>query len=74
MNPQSMLQLMGMINTFRTSHPKFASFIGMFIRDGIPEGSIIEITVTKPGEEPVTTNMKVTASDEELLRSLKGLS
>ncbi|MCR5487395.1 MAG: hypothetical protein K6F35_07665 [Lachnospiraceae bacterium] len=74
MNPQSMLQLMGMINTFRTSHPKFASFIGMFIRDGIPEGSIIEITVTKPGEDPVTTNMKVTASDEELLQSLKGLS
>ena len=47
MNPQSMMQFMGALNTFRTNHPKFAGFIGMVMKSGIPEGSVIEITVTK---------------------------
>ena len=74
MNPQSMMQFMGALNTFRANHPKFAGFIGMFIKSGIPEGSVIEITVTKPGEEPVTTNMKVQQSDIELMQALKSIN
>ena len=31
------------------------------------------ITVTKPGEEPITTNFKVLQSDLELMESLKDL-
>ena len=74
MNPQLMIQLMSALNTFRANHPKFAGFIGMFIKSGISEGSVIEITVTKPGEEPVTTNMKVQQSDIELIQALKNLN
>ena len=74
MNPQSMMQFLGALNTFRTNHPKFAGFIGMFIKSGILEGSVIEITVTKPGEEPVTTNMKVQQSDIELMQALKSIN
>lgn len=74
MNPQSMMQFMGALNTFRTNHPKFAGFIGVFIKSGIPEGSVIEITVTKPGEEPVTTNMKVQQSDIEFMQALKSIN
>lgn len=40
---------------------------------GITEGTIIEVTVTKPGEAPVTANMKVQASDIELVNELKNL-
>jgi len=40
---------------------------------GIPADSVIEITVTKPGQEPVTSNIKVQQSDLELLESLKDL-
>ena len=32
------------------------------------------ITVTKPGEEPITTNMKVLRSDLDLLDELKNLA
>ena len=32
------------------------------------------ITVTKPGEEPITTNMKVLQSDLDLLDELKNLA
>lgn len=44
------------------------------ISTGITEGTIIEITVTKPGEEPITTNMKVQQSDLELLQELQDIA
>ena len=34
----------------------------------------IEITVTKPGQEPITSNMKVTQEDLEMMESLKELA
>ena len=71
MNPQTVMRLMGALGTFRSNHPKFANFAGMMLKRGIDEGTVIEITVTRPGEEPVTSNMKVTESDLELFRSLK---
>ena len=74
MNIQNTMQFMSALNTFRTNHPKFAEFIGKYIKSGIPEGSIIEITVTRPGEEPVTTNMKVKQSDLELIQALKSFN
>ena len=37
------------------------------------EGTVLEITVTRPGEEPVTANIKVQQSDLELLEELKEL-
>ena len=51
MNPQNMMQMLGALNTFRSNHPKFASFMSIFLKGGIPEGTVIEVTVTKPGEE-----------------------
>ena len=45
----------------------------MIVKGGIPEGSIIEITVTRPGEEPITSNMKVQQSDIEMLNTLKSI-
>ena len=71
MNPAAMMKVMGAINTFKANHPKFVSFLSYVFSGGFPEGSVIEITVTKPGEEPVTSNMKVTQSDLDLFNSLK---
>lgn len=73
MNPQNMMQMLSAFNTFKNNHPKVVSFVSHFINGGIPEGTIIEMTVTRPGEESVTTNMKVTASDISLFESLKGM-
>lgn len=73
MNPQAMMQFLAAINTFKSNHPKFASFIELVIKGGMPEGSVIEITVTRPGEDPVTANMKVLPSDLELIQSLKDM-
>lgn len=73
MNPQSMMQLMTAINNFKSNHPKFAAFVGMVVKGGIPEGSIIEITVTRPGEDPITANMKVQQSDIDMLNTIKNI-
>lgn len=73
MNPQTIMRLMSALATFRSNHPKFTGFVEMFLKRGIDEGDVIEVTITKPGEEPVTSNLKVTKSDIELFNSLKDL-
>jgi len=38
------------------------------------EGTVIEITLTRPGEEPMTTNMKIQQSDLDLMRELQDMA
>ena len=39
--------------------------------NSIPVGSVIELTITKPGQDPVTTNFKVLEDDVEMVETLK---
>lgn len=74
MNPGSIFKLMSAKNKFQNTHPKFVAFLSACFGGGIPEGTIIEVTVTKPGQAPITSNIKVQQSDLELLSELKELS
>lgn len=74
MNPASIMKLMNAKNKFTENHPKFTAFLNAVFSGGITEGTIIEITVTKPGEEAVATNMKITQSDLDLFSELKDLA
>lgn len=74
MNPASIMKIMNAKNKFTENHPKFAAFLNTVFSRGITEGTIIEITVTRPGEEALTTNMKVKQSDLDLLNELKDLA
>ena len=69
-----MMKLMGAKNKFTSTHPKFAAFFQAMIQQGIDEGTVIEVTITKPGCAPITGNMKVQQSDLELIEDLKGLA
>lgn len=71
MDAGKMFKAMGAINTFKSNHPKFVSFIADHFRSGIPVDTVIEVTVTKPGYESVTANLKVKQSDLDLFESLK---
>lgn len=73
-NPASIMKLMKAKNKFSDNHPRFVAFLSMIFSRGITEGTIIEITVTRPGEQPVTSNMKVQQSDLELMEELKTLA
>lgn len=74
MNPASMLKIMKAKKKFSENHPKFFSFLKNVMRDGMPVDTIMEITVTKPGMPPVTTNIKVKESDLELFEELKEIA
>ena len=71
MNPAAIMKLMSVKNKFTSNHPKFSVFLNAVFSRGIEEGTIIEITVQRPGEQPLTSNIKVQQSDIELLESLK---
>ena len=68
------MKIMNAKNKFTENHPKFAAFLNAVFANGVEAGTVIEMTVTKPGEAPVTTNIKVQQSDLELLAQLKELA
>ena len=72
-NPASIMKIMSAKNKFTDNHPKFMSFLNAVFSPGIEEGTIVEITVTKPGQNPVTSNIKVQQSDLELLEEVREL-
>lgn len=74
MNPTTMFKLMGAKKTFERNHPKFAAFAKSMFERGVEAGTVLEITVTRPGEAPVRANIRVQESDLELLKSLRELS
>lgn len=73
MNPQALFKIKGALETFRSNHPKFAMFLADMVGREIGPDTIIEVTVTRPGEAPVTSNLKVQQSDIELFETLKDL-
>lgn len=74
MNAATIMKLMGARNQFNRNHPKFAAFCKSVFAKQPEEGTVIEITVTRPGEEPITTNIKVQQSDLELLAELREIT
>ena len=74
LNPMSMMKMMQAKNKFTENHPKFVQFLSAAFSGGIEEGTIIEISVEKPGQNRITSNIKVKQSDLELLAELKNLA
>lgn len=73
MNPMNLLKMKQSFTQFTNQHPKFAMFIRNEFQGGIQEGTIIEISVQRPGQEKIVTNMKVQPSDLELFEDLKNM-
>lgn len=71
MNPAMLMKMMQAKNQFTANHPKFSAFLGMVFRSGVTEGTVIEISFQRPGEEKITSNIKVQQSDLELLQMIK---
>ena len=73
MNPASIMKIMSAKAQFERNHPKFSAFLKVVFSRPVEEGPVIEFTVTRPGEEPMTANIRVQQSDLDLLESLKEL-
>lgn len=74
MNPASIMKIMNAKKRFTDSHPRFVAFLNAVFSGGIQEGTVIELKVTKPGGETMTTNMKVQQSDLDLFQELKEIA
>jgi len=73
MNPAILMKLMSAKNTFTKNHPKFVAFLSTVFKNGVEEGTVIEISVQKPGQDKITSNIKIQQSDLDLLQGLKEL-
>lgn len=73
MNPASILKFLSAKKRFEDNHPKFEAFVRTVLSRPLEEGTVLEVTVTRPGEKPVTGNIKLLQSDLELLEELKEL-
>lgn len=73
-NPANIFKMKKMMGEFQNNHPKFVAFFQTVFSRPVEEGTIIEVTITRPGEAPMTSNIVVKQSDLELIEQLKGLS
>lgn len=72
--PGAIMGFMKARETFKKTHPKFAAMFEQIISGRmLEEGSIIEVTVTRPDGTKLTGNMKVQASDMELFSQLSSI-
>ncbi|MCR4618197.1 MAG: hypothetical protein K5669_08445 [Lachnospiraceae bacterium] len=67
------MKLMTMKSKFEKNHPKFVAFLQTVFSRQFEEGTIIELTVKRPGEEAVTTNISVTKDDIDMFNEMKTL-
>ena len=70
-NPMKLLEIRNLWSAFTRRHPKFPQFLTAVQQAGIPEGTVIEITITPPDGKTFTSNLKVTAEDIDAVKSLQ---
>lgn len=73
MNPMAMLQIKKHLETFSSNHPRVVQFLHA-VPGRIQPGSIIEITVKDADGQEISTNMRVTQEDMELISQLQQLA
>ncbi len=73
-NIEAMMKMRSAWGKFASNHPKFSAFLGEIGRSGAPEGTVIEIHVEYPDGRHLSSNMRVSESDIELMQSLRELT
>ena len=68
MNPFTILKYQSQLEG---NHPRAAEFVKKVILTGLPEGTVVEVSITKPGEETKTSNIRVTREDIELFDEVR---
>ena len=74
MNPMDLFKIKGLWDKFTRNHPKFPLFMQAVGKSAISEGTIFEFKVTTANGETYSSNLKVSASDMEILEELKNLT
>jgi hypothetical protein len=69
-NPAKLMKIKNSWDTFTQNHPKFPGFISAVQKNGLEEGTIIEINVTTADGKALSSNIKLTQSDIEMFQEL----
>lgn len=70
LNPMQLFKMKGMWDDFTRRHPKFPAFLKAMTQGAITEGSVLEITITTADGRTISSNLKVTKEDMEMLSEL----
>ena len=71
MNPMELMQFSRDLDDFQSNHPKVAKFLQIEFGKGLPEGTILELKIQRPGEEEKVTNLRVKPEDKGLANRFK---
>lgn len=70
-NPVKLLQMKGAWDAFQRNHPKFPQFMKAVGKGALAEGTVMELTVTTAEGKTLSTNLKITAQDMEMIRQIQ---
>ena len=74
-NPAMIFRLKNSWEKFTASHPKFPMFLQAAVNNNVfREGTILEINITTPEGQNISTNLKVNPEDLELIEDLKNMT
>ena len=71
MNPMELMQFSRDLDDFQANHPKVAKFLQIEFVKKLPEGTILELKIQRPGEEEKVTNLRVKPEDKGLANRFK---
>ena len=71
MNPMELMQFSRDLDDFQANHPKVAKFLQIEFSKGLPEGTVLELKIQRPGEEEKVTNLRVKPEDKGLANRFK---
>ena len=69
----SMMKMKQAWDTFTANHPKFPGFLNALRARGVREDDVIAVSITGPDGQTLETNIKVKASDLELMNVLQSM-
>ena len=70
-DPMQLFKFKGMWDQFTQRHPKFPAFLKAVTQGAITEGSVLEITVTTAEGKVISSNLRVTREDMEMVEEMK---
>lgn len=70
-NPAMIFKIKSMWDEFSNNHPKLPRFFQAVASQPMEEGTVIEMTISRPDGDTLTSNVKLTASDLALLDQLR---
>ena len=70
-NPLKLMRLKTAWQSFAMRHPKFPLFWKTVYRQGLVEGTVLEFKVTTPDGKVLSSNMRVSQADLDLLKQIQ---